>query len=285
MVINISCQITLLIHNRNKNAMNLKQLVRLSNITGIIAIVLLIYWVFIFIIVEVFGLRVFRENLSETFYMSILGIMALLSGALMLNIMSNLTRIAEKHNIDKENSSNAKKLMWAFLALFPILALLLFGGDYLTSKEKEKMLVKSAQSIVEINSKKGQHLVQYSFDKKWITETQNILDVLSKIDENFSQVSVIVRDTLDMEPVFLSFNRNELYHREDSLSHVMNYYIRKTSQQEREYLHAVFDDQERSYRYSSHDGNYELFYPYQSNTNEVLLLYFSQYQRFGKIGS
>ncbi len=70
--------------------MNPKQLVRLSNIIGIISIVLLIYWVFIFITIEVFGLKVFRENLTETFYMSVLGILALMTGALIINIMFNI---------------------------------------------------------------------------------------------------------------------------------------------------------------------------------------------------
>ena len=78
--------------------MNLKTLVKLSNIIGTISIILLIYWVFTFVSIQVFGLRVFRENMTETFYMSVLGILALMSGALIINVMFNLTRIAEKHN-------------------------------------------------------------------------------------------------------------------------------------------------------------------------------------------
>ena len=77
--------------------MNKRTWVRTSNVIGIIAIVALIYWVFTFIAIQVFGLRVFKENLTEIFSMSILGILALMSGALMLNIMFNLTRIAERH--------------------------------------------------------------------------------------------------------------------------------------------------------------------------------------------
>ena len=51
-----------------------KQLVKLSNIIGITAIILLVYWVFTFITIEVFGLKVFRENMTETFYLSVLWI-------------------------------------------------------------------------------------------------------------------------------------------------------------------------------------------------------------------
>lgn len=78
--------------------MNSKSWVKLSNIIGIVSIILLLYWVFIQISTEVLGLKVFKEVTTETFNMSISGILALMFGALMINIMFNLTRIAEKHN-------------------------------------------------------------------------------------------------------------------------------------------------------------------------------------------
>ncbi len=81
--------------------MNLKSLVKLSNIIALISIVLLVYWVFIFVSVEVFGFKVFRENISQTFAMSVLGIFVLMAGSSMINVMFNLTRIAQKHNLDE----------------------------------------------------------------------------------------------------------------------------------------------------------------------------------------
>ena len=64
--------------------MNNKTLVKLSNIVGLISIILLIYWVFIFISITVLGLKVFKENLTETFYFSVLGILALMFAASLL---------------------------------------------------------------------------------------------------------------------------------------------------------------------------------------------------------
>ena len=40
--------------------MNPKQLVKLTNTVGIVSFVLLIYWIFIFILVQVFNLKIFR---------------------------------------------------------------------------------------------------------------------------------------------------------------------------------------------------------------------------------
>jgi hypothetical protein len=264
--------------------MNPKQLVRLSNIIGIIAIVLLIYWVFTFITIEVFGLKVFRENLTETFYMSVLGILALMAGALIINIMFNLTRIAQRHNQDESTSKTGKKVGWLILASFPILLLILFGGDYLTSKKKEKLLVKSAESIIETNVKKSDHLVNYKFDEEWIIETEEMLEILSKTDDNFPYVSILVKDSIDNEPVFLGFTTYHNANLNDTIPPVKKDFIQKTTQPERDYLNNVFENGNEDYRYSSHDGRYELFYPYFKGQKRIVI-YFSEYQRYGKIGS
>ena len=69
--------------------MNIKQLVKISNIIALISIILLVYWVFIFIIAVVFGIKIFRENITEIFGFSILGILAILASSLIVNIMLN----------------------------------------------------------------------------------------------------------------------------------------------------------------------------------------------------
>jgi len=264
--------------------MNPKRLVRLSNIIGIISIVLLVYWVFTFIIIEVFGLKVFRENITQTFYMSVLGILALMVGALIINIMFNLTRIAQKHNQDEQVTNKGKKVGWVLLLSFPILLLFLFGGDYMTSKKKERLLVETAKSIIESNTKKNEHLANYSFNVNWIVATKDILEILSKTDDNFPHVSIIVKDSIDSEPVFLGFT--SYYHGKlsDTIQPIKKTFITKTTQSERIYLNSVFEDENGEYRYSSHDGRYELFYPFFKGQNRIVI-YFTEYQRYGKIGS
>lgn len=78
-----------------------RKIVKLSNYIGLIAIFCLIYWVFTFICITVFDLKIFRERMTEVFLLSIFSIIAVMAGTLMLNIMFNLTRIAEKHNTDQ----------------------------------------------------------------------------------------------------------------------------------------------------------------------------------------
>lgn len=265
--------------------MNPRNLVKLSNIVGTVAIVLLLYWVFIFVTTEVFGLKVFRENMTETFYMSVFGILALMFGALILNLMYNLTRIAEKHNADAALISNTsgKPLKWLLILSFPIIAALLFGGDYLTAQKKERLLISSARSIIDSNAAKSEKLANYTFTEEWLRETDNILEQFSKTDKNFPSVSVITRDTMADSKVLLAFN--SFYKAEKDTTPIRKKdYLLQTTKPEREYLNKVFDENYTEIRFSAHDGNYQLFYPYIKNGKKIVL-YFSDYQRYGKIGS
>jgi hypothetical protein len=262
-----------------------KSLVRLSNIIGITSIILLVYWVFIFISITVFGFKVFRENITETFYLSVVGILALMFGSLIINVMFNLTRIAEKHNQDDLNVSKrtSKTLGLIFALSFPFVFGLLFGGDYLTSKKKEKMLISSAKSIIENNKEKSNKLLNYSFNESWIIETDDILDLFSKTDKHFPCVSVIVADSIDKSQVFLGF-RDYYGKLNDTIQPIKKEFIQQTTKEEREYLNSVFYKGIEKVRFSASDGQYELFYPYIKD-NKKIVLYFSDYQRYGKIGS
>jgi hypothetical protein len=264
--------------------MNPKQIVKLSNIIGITSILLLVYWVFTFIMIEVFGLKVFRENMTETFYLSVLGILALMTGSLIINLMFNLTRIAEKQNQDAINTKSNRLRFITLLLIFPLIALILFGGDYLTSAKKEKLLVQSAKSIVEANKSNGDRLVNYTFSENYMKETADILKILSGTDKNFPSVTLIVKDSINGSPVYLGFSAYFRERLNDSIQPKKTEYIYQTTQEEREYLNTIFDKKSDELRYSSHDGNYELFYPYKKN-GKTIIIYFSEQQRYGKIGS
>lgn len=264
--------------------MNAKQIVRLSNIIGITSILLLVYWVFTFIMIQVFGLKVFRENMTETFYLSVLGILALMVGSLIINLMFNLTRIAERHNQDTIISESSKLKFLILILIFPLIAIILFGGNYLTSVKKEKLLVESAKSIIETNKVNSNKLVNYTFSENYIKETSEILEILSGTDKNFPSVTLIVKDSIKGSPVFLGFNKYFRDNLNDTIKPQKKEYIYETTQEEREYLNSVFDKKNNEFRYNSHDGNYELFYPYKKN-DKTIIIYFSEQQRYGKIGS
>ena len=294
--------------------MNAKKLVKATNIIGMVAVTLLVYWVFALILIQVFGLKVFREHITEIFLMSILGILAVMGGTLMLNIMLNLTRIAERGQ--EEEVRGGRKTVYLLLAVFPILAALLFGGNYLTIRQKRDILTQSSERIVKDNPAQIDALTDYRFDLAYIKKSSEILDLMAKDDLSFKSAMIIVQDKIDNKPVYLAFSadsrlnvggeavptasQNEAVpaasqNVEGNDNFVMDRngekvmvkkmdYVYSPNLKEREYLQKVFAGQTQEMRYEAEDGHYSLCYPYRKN-GKTIVLCFSDYQEYGKIGS
>jgi len=256
--------------------MNNKSLVKLSNIIGIVSIILLIYWVFIFISVTVFELKIFRGDLEDIFFSILLGISTLIVGALLVNIMFNLTRIAEKHNNDGASISKkvSKKWVIAFILSFPLIFGLLYGGDYLRIKKEEKSFIASTQSVVETYGMKFDNIVNYSFGEEWILDVANTLGFFYNIDVYCSNMTVIVPDIVEDMPVFLEFERYYPSTCSDTVSPMKKDYILKTTKAERDYLNGVFFHKKEAIRYDKTRYQQELFYPYSKN-GKIIVIYFS----------
>ena len=294
--------------------MNAKKLVKATNIIGMVAVTLLVYWVFALILIQVFGLKVFREHITEIFLMSILGILAVMGGTLMLNIMLNLTRIAERGQ--EEEVRGGRKTVYLLLAVFPILAALLFGGNYLTIRQKRDILTQSSERIVKDNPAQIDALTDYRFDLAYIKKSSEILDLMAKDDLSFKSAMIIVQDKIDNKPVYLAFSadsrlnvggeavpaasQNEAVpaasqNVEGNDNFVMDRngekvmvkkmdYVYSPNLKEREYLQKVFAGQTQEMRYEAEDGHYSLCHPYRKN-GKTIVLCFSDYQEYGKIGS
>ena len=294
--------------------MNAKKLVKATNIIGMVAVTLLVYWVFALILIQVFGLKVFREHITEIFLMSILGILAVMGGTLMLNIMLNLTRIAERGQ--EEEVRGGRKTVYLLLAVFPILAALLFGGNYLTIRQKRDILTQSSERIVKDNPAQIDALTDYRFDLAYIKKSSEILDLMAKDDLSFKSAMIIVQDKIDNKPVYLAFSadsrlnvggeavpaasQNEAVpaanqNVEGNDNFVMDRngekvmvkkmdYVYSPNLKEREYLQKVFAGQTQEIRYEAEDGHYSLCHPYRKN-GKTIVLCFSDYQEYGKIGS
>ena len=284
--------------------MNAKKLVKATNIVGMVAVVLLVYWVFVLILSNVFGLKVFREYITEIFLMSILGIFAVMAGALILNIMLNLTRIAERGQ--EEESKGGRKTLYLLLAVFPVLAALLFGGNYLTVQKKRQILTQSLERIVKDNPSQINALADYRFDFAYIKKAALILELMSKEDSAFKAATVIVPDTIGNKQVYLAFSADSQLSgideqapnaqgvgddngfvvtrngNKETISKTQYLYAPNLS--DREYLKRIFAGQTNEIRYEVKDGNYSLCHPYRQN-GKTIVLCFSDYQQYGKIGS
>ncbi|OGP54456.1 MAG: hypothetical protein A2Y65_09755 [Deltaproteobacteria bacterium RBG_13_52_11] len=266
--------------------MNKEKIITLTNRLSMVAIILLMYWVFIFVSISVFGFKVFKENITESFYLSIVGILALLAGAVIVNIMFNMTIISESLSKKKGNTvkkTKKKKSMFPvlFISSFPVIFLFLYLGDVRTSAMKEKFLVNSAQYMISNNQQVITELGEYHFDFKYVKIAGTSFKMLSKEDESFPSVSLIIQDTIGEKEVFLRFTD---YHYDDKKTLNKADYIYPCSKDEREYLRDVFNKGESVHRFSASDGFYELYFPVKTN-NRLILLYFTDRKTYGKLGS
>lgn len=259
-------------------------IVKITNKIALTMVVLLLYWVFVFVCSSVFGFKVFRENLTEIFLLSILGIFAILSGAIILNIMFNLTAIAEQKNTSDSYSPKKpyKFILAGFLSSLMVIFLLLYLGDQATSNKKEQHLIASAAALVKEQKDIVEVLSNYTFSRDYIEKVSKNLRVLSKIEEKFPRVTVIVKDQWNAKPLLLGFGSYMSLGKKEKPEKVD--YILSTSSEERKYLYSVFDGQNMEYYFSAHDGNYEIYYPVKTDKG-LIVLYLSQYSRYGKIGS
>lgn len=266
--------------------MNHDKIINATNKIALYATVALIYWVFIFLISTAFDLRVFREHITEIFYLSLLGIFAILGGAVILNIMSNLSKIStmlsKSHDSTFLNEKLSRIKVIAFFLSFPLICVLLFGGNYLSAQKKKNMLIKSAQSLISENQVQLAKLADYQFSFEYASKAKKILEVICKIDKNFPHVTLILPDMIDDKKVFLGFS-GDIY--QELIKPIEKAkFIYSTARTDRQYLERVFAGEMKDIKFSFHEGHYELYYPIKIK-GRILVLYLSDYQRYGKIGS
>lgn len=267
--------------------MNRERMIQLTNAVAMVSIVLLVYWVFIFVSITVFDLKVFRENITQTFYLSVLGILALLGGAVVVNVVLNLSRIADALAGAKKAklmpAGKTRRLRWlAFFLSFPLLFALLYIGDVASSQRKREYLTDTARRIVEQNKNDIDNLSRYEFTKRYVDNAQATLRRISGEVKGFPSVSVIVADDIDRRRTYLVFNHYSAWERRGRV--LRHDYLFQASIADRDYLRAVFEGQRQDMRFSAHDGSYELYFPVKA-AGGIVVLYFTDRAQYGKIGS
>ncbi|OHD19835.1 MAG: hypothetical protein A2086_14080 [Spirochaetes bacterium GWD1_27_9] len=263
--------------------MNKEKIVKICNIIALVSIILLLYWIFIFISITVFGLKVFKENLTESFYLSIIGIISLLFGTLIINIMLNLTRIADYISSKNEITTKrmSKKILLFFILSFPIIFSLLYLGDKFTALKKKQLLINASKNIDLNYQNEISKIIEYRFDKEYINDINNIIKYLSKSDEIINSIQIIISDKYNNDNVFLVFGYNNIPEN-DNLNKVD--FIFKCSSEEKKYLNDIFNNNIIKYKFSKYENKYELYYPIKKQ-DKIIILYFTEYQNYGKFGS
>jgi hypothetical protein len=266
--------------------MNHDFLIKITNKVAFYATVALFYWVFIFLTISIFDLKIFREYITSTFYLSLLGIFAILGGSLVLNVMSNLSNISVAISDRRDVTTPSKKMdvrvLGAIALSFPLIIGALFLGNAMSANKKKSMLVESAQLLISQNQVELADLANYQFTAEYVDKAEKMLGVIRRIDKNFPEVLLVLPDNIDKKKVFLVFGRHGPV--EDKKKIDKSQFIFPATKEERAYLENTFGGDGMGYRFDGEKGNYQLFFPVTVNGKKIML-YFSDYQRYGKFGS
>ena len=268
--------------------MNNDLLIKTTNRVAIYATVALIYWVFTFLTITVFDLKIFRERMTEMFFLSLLGIFAILGGAIILNVMSNLSKISAAvspaHESTPVQSQTSKVRLIVLSLCFPLIVVVLFVGNNLSAERKKTLLIiRVAENLVSENQSSLTSLADYKFTSNYVKSTESTLNVLNKIDRSFPEVMVIFPDSIEGKSLYLGFGGRR-YSADEKKEIEKSTYIYSTSREEREYLEKVFTTGQTEFRFHAEKGNYQLCFP-TIIAGKKLVLYFSDFQRYGKFVS
>lgn len=283
-------------------------LVKLSNKLALFLLIFLAILLISGAISSLFELKVFRQKIGELIGYFIAGGFLALLAVLIINIMGNLTLIAqnqilrtqhelgilntqlspEQLNLLGLNGTSKKRVITTLSLLFCCITsiiVFLFWGDYNSSQIKENNFKNSAEAIISEDPMLNNLLSQYTFQKEYLARLGNKLQIISNQFELVSNIKMIVLDQIDDEIVLLGFDKDNLDNAGD-ISNELNKinFLFNTSKNEREYLLDTLKNHKDKPLFLKEKNSYYYYVPIQTN-NGTIVIRFSDYLRYGKFGS
>jgi hypothetical protein len=268
--------------------MNSEFKLKLSHLTiGVItvAMAVIILWFIIFIVQTTFKLTVFAERTTEFFFVIIAAALAIIACAAFLSISLNISLIAEAKvreiGLDVSRRFDRKVFLVMGIATVALVAFL-FVGDYLSREQQKRRLITESGDLVQKYSASVDDLSACLRDTSRIVRIPSILKFLSSQKSDFSDISLIVKSQFDGQPTFLHVT-SSTYDKSLKEPYFNSAFYRSTKE-DADYLLDVFDKQRRDVFVWSDKADHYLYFPIVSN-DMTIVLRFSKYTRYGKIGS
>ncbi|MGE0079347.1 MAG: hypothetical protein AB7S48_15915 [Bacteroidales bacterium] len=263
--------------------------VKISNLTTWVmtgTIALIILWFIGFIVSETFNLNVFTSRTSEFFFSFIGFAFVLVTCAAILNISLNISLIADSKiqemRLDDSKTVITKKFIYTSGLIVILLIAFLFAGDFLSRQNEKIKLVNEAEDLITRYEKSIEELSLFIQDTSQIDKIPEFLNVLSNQKEAFSTVTILTSAKYKNETVFLEISG---WTTKESLKkpYFGNSFY-KCNMKDCDYLMNIFEKGKTDSYFWTEKNNYKYYYPFEKNGKKMLLL-FSKYQRYGKIGS
>jgi len=270
--------------------MKLKTKTRIANISIwviVVTIVIIALFFFGLLIANTFDLKVFANRTSDFIWVLFGSSLVIVICVAFLNISLNIGIIADSKIIESNDVLIDKKSFNRIFTITVFLILLLIGGflflgDFLTRQKEKKSLVTECEEILSRYEKTIIDISKSLTDTSLIGDIPDMLKFLGSQKNEFPEIILITNDFYKEQLTFLQITpytdkvklKKDLY----------GFSFYTCDKNDCDYLKEIFQTDKTEYYFWSKDNNYKLYYPITKGNKKYILL-FSQYERYGKIGS
>lgn len=286
--------------------------VKWLNRLAMVALMLLLYWLFIMAVTQIFGLSVFARSITEAFAISLAGLLALMGGSLMLNVMLNLSRMAHSleqgqpvHASPRPQPLPAKSPYWgwvgfgAFLFSLGVIAAGLFAGDQYTRTKKKNLLMHTAASLVQERQQSLDQALTLPLQptRSTLTGLSQQLLLLEQTERHVDAIQLLLPMRYRGEAVVIGINKHQPWKHSGPLDTPAHHpagaamadvdvseLLFGTTPEQRQWINDAFAGKQPAPLYHYEGSRYELFYPVRLGPDWVIL-HFSDQQNYGKVSS
>lgn len=291
--------------------------VKWLNRLAMIALLMLLYWLFIMAVTQIFGLKVFARSITEAFAISLAGLLALMGGSLMLNVMLNLSRMA--HSLEKGQpvqgslsqgplplpaQSQSQRWGWLGLAMFllslGLIAAGLFAGDQYTRTQKKNRLMLTAAHLVQERQRALDQALSLPLQpsKSVLDGLSQQLMLLEQTERDVDAIQLLLPTQYRGEAVVIGIDKHQPWQHSGPVEAAANRHpvqgataevdvselLFSTTSEQRHWLDAAFEGRQPAPLYQYEGSRYELFYPVRLG-RDWAVLHFSDQQNYGKVSS
>ncbi|MCX5777288.1 MAG: hypothetical protein NTX32_06665 [Candidatus Firestonebacteria bacterium] len=260
--------------------MKVKTKLNIVNVTNwimLVTFVLIMLWMYVFVVNMTFNFTVLAEKTSTLFHTSIVAAIAMILGAAIINISTNISIIADSKAVQEEAApvkSRKAVFLWTVAVIIAV-PVFLFFSDKMSKIIHERKIVKEVEDVMARYNKTVLFVTENAEKKEKFKEVSEGVTFLASQNKELDSVSLIVMKIFQGQNSYVYIN--EWKNRRDNAPEYL-----KCDEKTRKYLDSVFLKNNTTKYYDKE--NSRLYCPVAS-AGRISVLYFQKYMRYGKIGS
>jgi len=171
----------------------MKRLSRFSYVTALVSIGIFVSWSVCTLVAETFGLKVFGNSAGRFLMEAIFPILAIVAGAVTVNLVSNIGLIAAHVTGSTEPTGEGRTGLWIklFIAANLLLVALLFVGNRITESREKRQYLEEVRKLAVANRDLFGKLGECALDEANMKAAKSMLQYLEKSNDRIANPRLI----------------------------------------------------------------------------------------------